>query len=83
MVELRKNEVKIMVTNVEQELKQSNEILDLFGNVQMANENLVVRSVEQLDFPSKGELRNNEMCFYKIKQLAYDEDYPRRNSIYE
>lgn len=70
-----------MVTNVEQELKQSNEILDLFGNVQMANENLVVRSVEQLDFPSKGELRNNEMCFYKIKQLAYDEDYPRREAF--
>lgn len=63
------------------QLEQSNEIIDLFGNLQMANANEIVTSVADLDFPRNGELRNNEMCFYKIKQLAYDEDYPRREAF--
>ena len=63
------------------QLAQSNEILDLFGNVQSANVNMVIRSVAPLEFPTSGELRNNEMCFYKVKQLAFDEDYPRREAF--
>lgn len=63
------------------QLEQSNEIINLFGNLQMANSNEIVTSVTDLDFPRNGELRNNEMCFYKIKQLAYDEDYPRREAF--
>ena len=62
-------------------LVQSNEILDLFGNIQTANTNMVVRSVAELEFPKNGELRNNEMCFYKVKQLSFDEDYPRREAF--
>ena len=63
------------------QLAQSNEILDLFGNIQTADANMVIKSVAALDFPAKGELRNNEMCFYKVKQLAFDEDYPRREAF--
>ena len=41
---------------------------------------MIIKSVAALNFPANGELRNNEMCFYKIKQLAFDEDYP--SSVY-
>ena len=63
------------------QLAQSNEILDLFGNIQTVNANMVIKSVVALDFPVNGELRNNEMCFYKVKQLAFDEEYPRREAF--
>lgn len=62
------------------QLTQSNEILDLFGAIQTANSDMIIKSVAALNFPANGELRNNEMCFYKIKQLAFDEDYP--SSVY-
>ncbi len=70
-----------MRTQNEYELAQSNEILDLFENIQMASNNTIIDSVVELDFPKKGELRNNNICFYKIKQLAFDEDYPRREAF--
>ena len=63
------------------ELKQSNEILDLFGKLQISNDNMIVDSVKELSFPRNGELRNNEICFYKIKQLSFDEEYPRREAF--
>lgn len=62
-------------------LKQSNEILNLFGNIQTANANMIVKSVLDLGFPANGALSNKQICFYKIKQLAYDEDYPRREAF--
>lgn len=63
------------------ELVQSNEILELFGNIQMANDNMVIDSVVELDFPRKEKLRSDEICFYKVKQLAFDEEYPRREAF--
>lgn len=65
----------------DEQLVQSNEILDLFGNIQTANSDMIIKNVTALDFPTNGELRNNEMCFYKIKQLSFDEDYPRREAF--
>ena len=50
----------------DEQLVQSNEILDLFGNIQTANSDMIIKNVTALDFPTNGELRNNEMCFYKI-----------------
>lgn len=64
-----------------EKLAQSNEILNLFGMIQSANTEMVVSSVASLDFPANGELRNNQMCFYKVKQLSFDEDYPRREAF--
>lgn len=63
------------------ELIQSNEILDLFSNIQITNTNLVVDSVVELNFPKNGTLEKNEICFYKINQLVFDEDYPRREAF--
>ena len=62
-------------------LTQSNEIINLFEKIQTTNTDIVVSSVMDLEFPKNGELRNNEMCFYKIKQLSYDEEYPRREAF--
>ena len=70
-----------MNDNNNEQLIQSNEILDLFSNIQILDDNRVINSVATLDFPINGELRNNEMCFYKIEQLAYDEEYPRREAF--
>lgn len=51
------------------QLEQSNEILNLFEKLQIFDDNMIVDSVKELSFPRNGELRNNEICFYKIKQL--------------
>lgn len=63
------------------QLVQSNEILDLFGNLQVVDANMVVDSVANLHFPKRGELRSNEMCFYRVRQLSFDEDYPHREAF--
>ena len=70
-----------MISQNNDELIQSNQILDLFSNIQITNTNLIVDSVIELDFPKNGILKNNEMCFYKINQLSFDEDYPRREAF--
>lgn len=49
------------------QLEQSNEILNLFEKLQIFDDNMIVDSVKELSFPRNGELRNNEICFYKIK----------------
>ena len=62
-------------------LMQSHGILELFDNLQEANSNKQVRSIVDQDFPQDGELRQNEMCFYRVCQLAFDEDYPHREAF--
>lgn len=61
-------------------LTQSNQILGLFNDLQHTDINPIVESVTELDFP-KNKLENNEVCFYKIDQLSYEEDYPRREAF--
>lgn len=71
-------------TNTENEqllLKQSKEILDLFANIKMVNERTIVENLMPANFPQKDDLRMNELCFYKVKQLSYDEEYPRREAF--
>lgn len=63
------------------DLKQSNEVISLFEDVQVASVDTVVDSFAELPFPHDGELRNNEMCFYRVSQLSFDEDYPRREAF--
>lgn len=62
-------------------LEKSNEILNLFESIQTGNVDVPINSVIPLDFPVNSELKNNEVCFYKIKQLSFDEDYPRREAF--
>lgn len=62
-------------------LTQSQEIVTLFKNLQATDSNMQMPSIANLDFPPNGKLRNNEICFYRISQLAYDEDYPHREAF--
>lgn len=64
-----------MNLNHSEELVQSNESLDLFKNIQVTGTNRIIDSVADYKID---ELKLNEMCFYKIKQLAFDEGYPGR-----
>lgn len=59
---------------------ESDDIFTLYDKIQLKDD-AVIKSVVKFDFPVKGELRNNEQCFYKVKQLAFDEDYPRREAF--
>lgn len=69
-----------MSENSEISIVQSNEILALYNQLQIKND-ATIHSVAKFDFPINGVLRNNEKCFYKVKQLAFDEDYPRREAF--
>lgn len=62
-------------------LVQSHEILELFDNLQEADSGMSIPAIVHSDFPSDGELRNNQMCFYRVKQLTFDEDYPHREAF--
>lgn len=62
-------------------LTQSHGIVELFENLQVTNFDVQTGSIADPDFPPNGELRNNEMCFYKVTQLVFDEDYPHREAF--
>lgn len=62
-------------------LAQSREIVELFQNLQAVDSSLQVHTVTDLDFPPNGRLRSNEVCFYRVNQLAFDEDYPHREAF--
>ena len=62
-------------------LDHSNQILDLFENIQDIHTENIVSNLVPGNFPRGGELRNNEMCFYRINQLSFDEDYPHREAF--
>lgn len=62
-------------------LIQSQEILKSFDNIQAADSNMQMQTIVDSGFPINGELRSNEMCFYMVRQLAFDEDYPHREAF--
>ena len=70
-----------METHRELELKPSNQILDLFGNMQAINSQWMIGPTARQEFPANGVLANNEFCFYHISKLSYDEDYPHREAF--
>ena len=66
------------------ELAQTGELLQLFSSLQTADAgdaDMIAPTVAKSAFPAEGKLHNGEMCFYRISQLAYDEDYPRREAF--
>ena len=49
------------------ELIQTNPILDIFQNMQNINSQTIANAPIELEFPKNGQLRSNEMCFYRVK----------------
>ena len=74
--ETKENEKQLLL-----DLQQSNEVIDLFGSMQLVNKNTVVDKLVETELTKKGKLRANEMCFYRVKQLSFDEDYPHREAF--
>lgn len=71
----------MMGTEISTVLAQSREILKLFDDLQVINSKEQVQKIVNSDIPGNDELRNNEICFYKVKQLVFDEDYPHREAF--
>lgn len=70
-----------MENEVNTVLTQSCEIVELFRNLQAVDSDLQICGVEESTFPANGELRNNEICFYRVEQLVFDEEYPHREAF--
>lgn len=70
-----------MENEVSTVLSQSQEIVDLFRSLQTADAAMQVQALAETDFPQNGELAMNQLCFYQVKQLAFDEDYPHREAF--
>lgn len=64
-------------------IKKPEEIFttELFDEIQSFNLSGIVNSINPPDFPVMNELKINEMSFFKIEQLLYDSDYPRREAF--
>lgn len=70
-----------MDNNNELLIKQSNEILNLFEKMYRSSAQGTVEKVEDVGYPPDGELQQKDMCFFQIKELSYDEDYPHREAF--
>ena len=62
-------------------LEQPQQVLNLFDNIQMINEERIVSNLIEPEYPPRYTLRNNQICFYRVNQLSYDEDYPHREAF--
>lgn len=60
-------------------IQQSQEVIGLYGNMRSLNEANVIR-LPFSRYESK-KLERDECCFYRIKKLSYDEDYPHREAF--
>ena len=54
---------------------------DLFNTIQSFNMTGEIISIEKPAFPEMQELKMNEMSFFRVDQLLYDDDYPRREAF--
>lgn len=74
---------KEIATIKQAEINQANsdEVLDLFGALQVSNQETEISSLYNNSFPENNILRTDDECFYKIKKLAYDKDYPHREAF--
>lgn len=62
-------------------INQSNEVLDLFGALQVSNQETEISSLYSNIFPPNNILDITDECFFKVKKLAYDKDYPHREAF--
>ncbi len=67
--------------NQQDALQQSNEILKFIKRLQSFNDNQEIKSIKENHYPENDTLLNDEMCFYKVEQLSFDEEYPRREAF--
>lgn len=65
--------------------QSANEILTLFRDVQTTNVSNIINDVCQSEFPpstrKSGELEPDDMYFFKVNKLSFDEEIPRREAM--
>lgn len=69
------------VQNKELVLKQSSEIFQLLLGLQNVSNTPLISDLVVTDFHANEGLKSNEISFYRIKKLSFDEDYPRREAF--
>lgn len=59
-----------------------NELFDLFHFIQKIDMDQGLEKIADIGYPEENGLDvNDDMCFFHIKKLAYDEKYPRREAF--
>lgn len=61
--------------------QNTNEIIELFDNTHNIQLARVVDDILPAKYPTTSELRRNDVCFFRISQLSYDEEYPQREAF--
>lgn len=61
--------------------KQTDSILNIYNNVTLDGNEQPIYSLKNLSFPASNQLSSNEYRFFKVEQLSFDEDYPRREAM--
>lgn len=76
-------EKRVHMDTTTQLMQQSGQILSLFDDLQNAEENEVIETFADIGFPpdAKKVLDRNSACFFRVKQLAFDKDYPHREAF--
>lgn len=62
-------------------INQSNEVLGLFENLQISNQERKISSLIPKSFLPKNELGTTDMYFFKVTKLAFDKEYPHREAF--
>lgn len=71
------NENKLVEINT-----NTNEIFDLFHFVQKMDLDSSFEHITDIGYPEDDGLStSNDMCFYKVEKMSYDEEYPRREAF--
>ena len=60
---------------------QTNNILMMHKDMAMDGVGQIISNFSTLQFPASGILSSNEYSFFRVNQLSYDQDDPKREAM--
>ena len=60
---------------------QTDNILALYKDMALDGDSQVIQCFSELNFPVNGRLASNEYSFFRVNQLSYDKEYPKREAM--
>ena len=60
---------------------QTDNILALYKDMALDGNSQVIKCFSELNFPVNGRLAANEYSFFRVNQLSYDKEYPKREAM--
>lgn len=60
---------------------QMDNILSLYKDMALDGNSQVIKCFSELNFPVNGRLAANEYSFFRVNQLSYDKEYPKREAM--